>query len=722
MAQVEIGAKVTVDAGNASARVLELQQSVKKLNEEFKHTKEGTEEQKQSFLKLQQAQNELKKANKELGTSLNETSGDAKASGGHFKNLKESMSAVSPAAGGAAEGAGKFNSALNVLKANPIIAILAILTAIIIALINKFKDMDAASDKMSDAWGELSSIFEGFMNSILTPLIDGFVKLVGFIVQAAEFMADKLGVSSKATSQELGNLAKKNRELDEAQAAQAESLAASNRKLQEAREIAGDANVPIRDRIKALKEAAKIEKEELDKVAEWNKEKLETQLNTFALEMHARNDVIAKIKEGTIESLKAAKAELLLMKGNNEPKIQELSKYIIAAEDAAAQSAKIGKKTASQIAGLEKEEASKLEAQRKEQADKAAAAQKARDEKIRQKNENDKAYELRMEKLKQAEILNGITDQYEKERKIAEFKLKDDIRIAEDDLKNKKLTNAQKIALVEQYKKDEAAKLKEIDAKEAADKKKKQEEQDAIDKATALKKKQQEDAEALKKKKEEENAAKKKIDDLKTAAEDQNLKADQKRAILEQERALNQEYYDKGLIDKETYLKNGQDIDKADTEIKKSENEAKKQLLDSYLGALDGVANVIGKQTTAGKAISVASALISTYEGIAKGVKLGYPMAIPAVISAATTGFAAVKNILAVKVPNGGSGGGGSAPITPNLGSAPLVPREQTTTTSLTGQTLASMNATASRAYVVESDITSGQQRMERINRAARLA
>jgi hypothetical protein len=62
MAQVEIGAKVTVDAGNASARVLELQQSVKKLNEEFKNTKEGTEEQKQAFLKLQQAQNDLKKA------------------------------------------------------------------------------------------------------------------------------------------------------------------------------------------------------------------------------------------------------------------------------------------------------------------------------------------------------------------------------------------------------------------------------------------------------------------------------------------------------------------------------------------------------------------------------------------------------------------------------------------------------------------------------------
>jgi len=723
MAQVEIGAKVTVEAGNASARVLELQQSVKKLNEEFKNSKQGTEEQKQSFLKLQQAQNDLKKANKELGSSLNETSGEAKSSGGHFSKLKESMAAVSPAAGGAAEGAGKFNSALNVLKANPIIAILAILTAIIIALINKFKDMDAASDKMSDAWGELSGIFESFMNAILTPLIDGFVALIDLFVKAAEWLGDKLGVSSKEASQNLGRLAKANRELDESQKAQAESLAASNRKLQEAREIAGDANVPIKERIQALKDAAKEEKKQLDDVAEWNRQKLAVQLEQFAQEMGARDQVIGKIKEGTIESLKAAKAELLSMKNVNEDKVQELSKYIIEAENAAAQSAKIGKKTASQISSLEKEEADKLERDRKEASDKAAAKKKERDDKIRQKNENDRQYELRMEKLKNDEILRGITDQYEKERKIAEFKLKDDIRQAEEELKNGKITNAQKLALVEQYKKDEAAKIKEINDKEAADKKKKQVEQDAADKAAAEKKKKEEEAAALKKKKEEEADAKKKIDDLKAKAEDENLNFNQKRAILDQERALNKEYYDKGIIDQETYLKNSQDIDKADTEIKKSENEAKKQLLDSYLGALDGVANVIGKQTTAGKAISVASALISTYEGIAKGVKLGYPAAIPAVISAATTGFAAVKNILAVKVPNGG-GGGGSAPagVTPNLGSAPLMPREQTTTTSLTGQTLASMNATASRAYVVESDITSGQQRMERINRAARLA
>jgi len=59
------------------------------------------------------------------------------------------------------------------------------------------------------------------------------------------------------------------------------------------------------------------------------------------------------------------------------------------------------------------------------------------------------------------------------------------------------------------------------------------------------------------------------------------------------------------------------------------------------------------------KALAVASALMNTYEGISAGVKLGYPMAIPAVALAAATGFMAVKNIL--KTNKDGGGGGGSS-------------------------------------------------------------
>lgn len=55
------------------------------------------------------------------------------------------------------------------------------------------------------------------------------------------------------------------------------------------------------------------------------------------------------------------------------------------------------------------------------------------------------------------------------------------------------------------------------------------------------------------------------------------------------------------------------------------------------------------------KAWAMADALISTYQGIAAGVKLGWPMAIPAVAWAAATGFAQVSAIRSQQF--GGAGG-----------------------------------------------------------------
>jgi len=64
------------------------------------------------------------------------------------------------------------------------------------------------------------------------------------------------------------------------------------------------------------------------------------------------------------------------------------------------------------------------------------------------------------------------------------------------------------------------------------------------------------------------------------------------------------------------------------------------------------------------KAWAIADALISTFQGIAAGVRLGYPMAIPAVAWAAATGFAQLSNIKNQQF--GGAGGaaasGGGTP------------------------------------------------------------
>jgi hypothetical protein len=162
------------------------------------------------------------------------------------------------------------------------------------------------------------------------------------------------------------------------------------------------------------------------------------------------------------------------------------------------------------------------------------------------------------------------------------------------------------------------------------------------------------------------------------------------------------------------------DIEKASAEEKKREA---KILFDQRIAmasdSLNILSDIVGKESAAGKAMAISSALINTYLGISAGVKLGFPAAIPAVLAAAVTGFKAVKNIIATKVPNGGGGSGGGS--VPSMGSiaAPIKPEAQTTT--LSTQSINQIGVASSRAFVLETDVTNSQERIQRLNRAARI-
>jgi hypothetical protein len=103
----------------------------------------------------------------------------------------------------------------------------------------------------------------------------------------------------------------------------------------------------------------------------------------------------------------------------------------------------------------------------------------------------------------------------------------------------------------------------------------------------------------------------------------------------------------------------------AEKTIDKENYESKMALLGATSDLLSKASDAIGKETGVGKTLALASALMNTYQGISAGVKLGYPQAIPAVAMASLTGFGAVKNIMAVKVPKSGGGGGGNSIGTP---------------------------------------------------------
>jgi len=153
------------------------------------------------------------------------------------------------------------------------------------------------------------------------------------------------------------------------------------------------------------------------------------------------------------------------------------------------------------------------------------------------------------------------------------------------------------------------------------------------------------------------------------------------------------------------------DIDLADAKILQ---DAK---VKATVDTLNILSDVLGKESAAGKAIAISSALINTYLGITAGLKLGFPLAIPAVLAASVTGFKAVKSIIATKVPGGG-GGGGSVPSMGSM-AAPIKPEAQTTT--LSSQSINQIGVASSRAFVLETDVTNNQERIQRLNRAARI-
>lgn len=92
------------------------------------------------------------------------------------------------------------------------------------------------------------------------------------------------------------------------------------------------------------------------------------------------------------------------------------------------------------------------------------------------------------------------------------------------------------------------------------------------------------------------------------------------------------------------------------------------------------------------------------------------------IASSVASGIKAVQQINAAQPGGGGGGGGVSAPGA--SAAAPISPAAPVTNTvtQLDQQSMSAMGNAASRAYVVESDVTNNQERIKRINRAARLS
>jgi hypothetical protein len=159
---------------------------------------------------------------------------------------------------------------------------------------------------------------------------------------------------------------------------------------------------------------------------------------------------------------------------------------------------------------------------------------------------------------------------------------------------------------------------------------------------------------------------------------------------------------------------------------------AKMEFMDAIGGALGALGNLFEKDTAAAKALALAEIAIGVAKGFINGLNIAqkssaaagpgaafaFPIFYASQVAAVLTAASKAKGILSsVK----GAGGGGASMSAPSVSSvsAPLTPQAETTT--LSSQSINQIGVASSRAFVLESDVTNNQERMQRLNRAARI-
>ena len=149
--------------------------------------------------------------------------------------------------------------------------------------------------------------------------------------------------------------------------------------------------------------------------------------------------------------------------------------------------------------------------------------------------------------------------------------------------------------------------------------------------------------------------------------------------------------------------------------------ETKENQLNMTANALNTFADIAGKNTSEGKALSVASTLISTYLSAQKAYESAF-LPVPNVASpfigalsaaaAVASGLANVNAIINTKIPGGESSSGMPSVSKPSL---PPMVRPSSMVTIGNESIKTQSNGIDQKVYVVESDITKTQNKVKAI-------
>ncbi|MEJ6793004.1 MAG: phage tail tape measure protein [Lacinutrix sp.] len=348
----------------------------------------------------------------------------------------------------------------------------------------------------------------------------------------------------------------------------------------------------------------------------------------------------------------------------------------------------------SRIVKSEKELAKSLEAVENDKKDKRK--QETEDEKAaREKSEKESAAALEKSEKELANIINKTkksAEDLEDESELEKAQRKRERALKElEDVKLDVTKKAEaKIAINKYYNDLEiVARQKDTDARKVI--------QDKIDKENSVKR----------------------VEELELQKDFEELSFQEQRDLLKEREAalLLDKVFFKSLTN-EQLLELEKSYSDASVDIAKKESDAKQQALNSYAGALSSISGVIGQETQAGKAIAIASSLVNTYAAISGQLKAfsGIPVpgyAIAQAIATGVVGFANVKKIASVKIPNSkGGGGGAGAGSLPSAGAASQPPSFNIVGASESSQLADAIGGQSQQpiqTYVVANDVTTAQ-------------
>ena len=414
-------------------------------------------------------------------------------------------------------------------------------------------------------------------------------------------------------------------------------------------------------------------------VAEDKLEKLESAAAGYQLQIRDINKKgnQANNKDADDQKRKELEGQAILNEANKKLKSQQEQELQTIAETYAEKRKKLAESGIKDNGDLAKAE----------EAERTAVEEKYK----KQELEKEQAFQAELNKIKLDLKLSGIKDEYEKSKLQIEENYK---KQYEDIDKNENYNQERKTALKVALQQKETA---ELDALKLENDKKRAEQD---------------------------------IADLDKEITKAGADLDLQKTLLDQKDILLEESFKRRLISEDAYKLAVEANAKARIEIDKAETAAKIENAQKIAALLGGLSDVMGRETAAGKAFAVAQATIDTYLAAQKAYQsmAGIPVVGPSLGAiaagvAVAGGIKNVKSIMAVKTP-AGSGGGASAPSLPTVSaSAPMAPQPpQAQTTNISQQSINQMGNQAVRAYVIENDVTSNQQRVEAIKQRARFS